>query len=477
MNSVWQQLTLGKLRLYQWRGASYLYRLVEPLRAWRQSSLLMQWADQIGLLLLILVFGLAPFVSNALVGVLLLACAIFWVLLTLSDEAKAGFTPIHLLVLLYWGIATVATALSPVKEAAFTGWLKLTLYLLFFALMARVLRSPRLRSFLITLYLHVALIVSIYGIRQRIFGAVALATWVDPTSTTADVTRVYSYLGNPNLLGAYLLPAIAFSIVAFFAWKGWLPKALALVMALIHTACLYYTGSRGAWLGFVMLGFTLLALLVHWWSIYLPRFWRTWALPVLLGTAAGGLVLAVLFVDQLRDRVASIFAGRGDSSNNFRINVWTAVIEMIGDHPEERPLPNYVLGIGPGNTAFNKIYPLYQRPRFSALSAYSVLLEIAVETGLIGLTSFLWLLLVTFNQGWTQLQRLRQVGNREGFWLIGAIAILAGMLTHGLVDTVLYRPEINTLWWLSVALVASYYLPAPVDATPSLEEQRHKPLP
>jgi len=34
------------------------------------------------------------------------------VLLTLSDDAK---TLIHLLVLLYWGIATIATALSPVK--------------------------------------------------------------------------------------------------------------------------------------------------------------------------------------------------------------------------------------------------------------------------------------------------------------------------------------------------------------------------
>jgi putative inorganic carbon (HCO3(-)) transporter len=88
------------------------------------------------------------------------------VLITLSNEAETGSTPIHLLVMLYWGIATVATALSPVKMAAFTGWSKLTLYLLLFALCARVLRSPRLRSWLITLYLHVALIVSVYGLRQ-----------------------------------------------------------------------------------------------------------------------------------------------------------------------------------------------------------------------------------------------------------------------------------------------------------------------
>jgi len=36
-------------------------------------------------------------------------------------------------------------------------------------------------------------------------------------------------------------------------------------------------------------------------------------------------------------------------SNNFRINVWAAVVEMIRDRP--------ILGIGSGSTAFNKIYP------------------------------------------------------------------------------------------------------------------------
>jgi putative inorganic carbon (HCO3(-)) transporter len=45
----------------------------------------------------------------------------------------------------------------------------------------------------------------------------------------------------------------------------------------------------------------------------------------------------------------------------------------------------------------------------------------------------------------------------DGFWLMGAIATLVGLLSHGLVDTVWYRPQINTLWWLMIALIASYY--------------------
>ena len=96
------------------------------------------------------------------------------------------------------------------------------------------------------------------------------------------------------------------------------------------------------------------------------------ALPLLAGAAAV-LALAVAQIEPLRIRVMSLLAGRQDSSNNFRINVWLAAIEMIQDRPW--------LGIGPGNSAFNLIYPLYQQPKFNALSAYSVPLELLVEGG------------------------------------------------------------------------------------------------
>ncbi len=468
MNSVWQQLTLSNLHLYQWRGASYLYQLVGLLQSWRRSSWLLQWAEPIGALLVALVFALAPFVPNVLVGILLFAGAAFWVLLTLSDETvypqrgqtqglSLRVTPIHLLLLLYWGIATVATALSPVKKAAATGLVKLTLYLLFFALMARVLRSPRIRSWLITLLLLVSQIVSVYGLRQWFFGAKALATWVDPTSTSAKLTRVYSYLGNPNLLAGYLIPAVVLSLAAFFAWQRLLPKALAAIMFVVNSACLVLTFSRGGWIGYVVCLFVFSVLLVYWYSVQLPAKWRRWAMPVVLGGSAGVFLLAVLFVEPVRNRVASIFVGREDSSNNFRINVWSSVVDMIRDRP--------ILGIGPGNNAFNKIYPLYMRPRFSALSAYSIFLEVAVETGLIGFSCFLWLLVVTFNQGIQQLHRLRTLANRDGFFLIAAIAAMSGMLAHGFVDTVWYRPEVSTLWWLMVAIIASFYIPAITDAS------------
>lgn len=450
MNSVWQQLTLMHLSFPRWRRSSYVGHLMGLVSPWGRGSWLVQSGTELSGLLIALVLIVGPFVSTGLIGLLLFAGAGLWMFLTLAEDPDkfGGPTPIHLLVFLYWAIASVATVLSPVKTEALKGWGKLSLYLLAFALIERVVRSPRWRSWLITIYLHVALVVSAYGLRQWFFGADALATWVDPESATATVTRVYSYLGNPNLLAAYLLPAIPLSLGACFAWRGWLPKLLGATLFILNSACLILSSSRGGWIGWVVEIFVCSLLLLYWWLPHLPRFWRIWTFPIVLGGLAGILCLGILFVEPLRDRVLSIFAGRKDSSNNFRLNVWAAALDMIRDRP--------IIGIGPGNDAFNRIYPLFQRPNFSALSAYSIYLDIAVETGLIGIAGFLWLLLVIFQRSWLQIQQFRQHNSREIFWLIAAVAAVMGLLAHGLVDTVWSRPQVNTLWWFMVAIIASY---------------------
>lgn len=449
LTSVWQQLTLSTFAFSQWREASLIHRLLAPLRRWRRGSWLLPWGDWIGLAIVVLLFALAPYVSTTLIGVLLLAAAALWALLTVTDEAEAGLSPVHIAVAVYWVIMLMATALSPVRSAALAGLIKLTLNMLLFLLVARVARRPRARGLLILAYILTTLPVAVYGLRQYFFGATALATWVDANSAVADVTRVYSFLGNPNLLAGYLIPGVMLSATAVFAWPRWVPKGLALLATLVNTLCLILTLSRGGWIGFLIAGFVLMTLVVQYWSIWFSPFWKRWALPVLLGGAAAVVVLGVISVDSLRLRVLSIFVGRADSSNNFRMNVWAGVIDMIRARP--------ILGIGPGNDAFNAVYPLFQRPRYTALSAYSVFLEVLVEGGIVALLGFLWLLLLVFNQGWVQLQRLRENQDAQGYWLIGAIASITGILGQGIADTVMYRPQISTLWWMAIAIVASYY--------------------
>jgi len=463
MKSAWSIFMLSKPQLDRWQRGSYLRLFSGWLSGWREGSWLFQWSEAIAAGLISIAFLLAPYISTTLIGVLLIAVAAFWLLITLTAQQRTVITPVHILVFFYWCIATIATAFSPVKSAALTGWINLTLYLVLFALAAQILRSPKFCNWIITSYLLTALMVSAYGVRQQFFGVEQLATWNDPNSALANDTRVYSYLGNPNLLGGYLLPAIALSLAAVFIWQGWIQKTLAVLMTVVNSACLYFTDSRGAWLAMAVLIGVLLLLFYAWWREYLPRFWQVWLLPLVFGSLAGLLLVAFISLEPLRIRLMSIFAGREDSSNNFRINVWEACFKIIKDYP--------LIGIGPGNDAFNQIYPRYMNSRYPALSAYSVYLEHIVEMGYIGFGCFVWLIAVTLNHGIRQLERLRQDKNKRGIYLIAAIAATASLAFHGVVDTVWFRPQINTVWWLILAIVASFYDDVKDDLTASRQEQ------
>ena len=455
MNSAWTKIAFANLYWSKWLNSSYFYRLVGILSSWQEGSWLFQWKELIGACLIGIILIFSPFVSTSLIGVLLLAVTSYWIILTLSEKEQQSVTPIHILVFIYWLVATIAMAFSPVKADAFSGWIILTLYLGLFALAARILRSTWVTTRVITAFLLVSLLVSTYGIHQELIGVEQLATWNDPNSPFAQDTRVYSYLGNPNLLGGYLLSAIALSIAAVFIWRSWLQKALAMTMVGANSACLYFTDSRGAWLAMAAMIAVLLLLLYFWWREYLPRFWRVWLLPLVFGGLGGFLIVAIISVEPLRLRFLSIFAGRADDSNNFRINVWEAVFKMIKDYP--------LTGIGPGHDAFNQVYPRYMNSRYPALSAYSIFLEHLVEMGYVGLGCFLWLIVVTFNYGIRQINRLRSLKDQHGLWVIAATAAIVGLLAHGIVDTVWYRPQISTLWWFMLAILASQWSTVPTE--------------
>jgi putative inorganic carbon (hco3(-)) transporter len=84
-------------------------------------------------------------------------------------------------------------------------------------------------------------------------------------------------------------------------------------------------------------------------------------------------------------------------------------------------------------------------------------METIVEIGFVGFGCFLWSLIVILNCGVSGLARLRQDRDIQVVWLMAAIASMIGLICQGFTDTVWYRPEIQTLWWLVVGIIASFY--------------------
>lgn len=433
--------------LLRWRQTSFIGNGIGLFQSWYDSSYLLAYSAPFTVILICILLIMTPFSSTGALGVVLIACGGLWLILTVAEVKPNQITAIHLWVFAYWLAAIIATAFSPLKSASLTGLIKFTLYLTFFALTARIWGNKRYLNWITSTFLLVSLLVSSYGIRQQIIGVDALATWTDVNSATADVTRVYSYLGNPNLLGGYLLPAVALSVGALITWRSIPQKILALVMLVTNTACVYFTGSRGAWLGLIMAFLVIFLGLNFWYKSYLSPFWRRWLLPILFGLFIIFFAMAFILVEPLRERLLSIFSWRGDSSNNFRINVWIAVLQMLKDYP--------IFGIGMGNQVFNQIYPLYMKTNFTALSAYSIFLEIPLESGIIGFTCFLGILGSIYHRSSQQIKLFKKTNNIRGIWIIMGLGALVGLATQGLFDTVWFRPQINTIWWLLVGLIAS----------------------
>jgi putative inorganic carbon (HCO3(-)) transporter len=394
-----------------------------------------------GIVLCALMAGL-PLVTRGGLSLLILAAGLLWLIWALRTPA-GGLGPINGWLLLLLGIAVVATGCSPVPVAAFKGLLKLVSYLGVYALMRQLLaEAPQWWNRIVAALLAGQLVSAVLAIRQLYGDTAELARWADPNSVADGTIRVYGPLENPNLLAGYLIPILPIAVVALLRWRSWPQRLFAGCALLLGGIALFLSYSRGGWLGMLAALGGLALLLVLRQTRQWPPLWRRLFPALLLVAAVAVLVVAVTQVEPLRIRVLSLVAGREDSSNNFRINVWLAAIDMI----QARPW----LGIGPGNTAFNLIYPLYQQPKFNALSAYSVPLELLVEGGVPYLLAAVGLLIASLRAGLTQLKG-------ESPWALPALAALAaiaGLGVQGITDTIFFRPEVQLTGWFCLASLA-----------------------
>ena len=116
-------------------------------------------------------------------------------------------------------------------------------------------------------------------------------------------------------------------------------------------------------------------------------------------------------------------------------------------------LDNPFLGIGVGNQNFREIYGLYMISGFDALSSYCVFLEICVESGIFALIAFLLFLGTLLTNGVVAFIKNKDY-NIKVLIFATLISVLAVMI-HGFVDTVFYRPQVQYLFWIMVAILTT----------------------
>ncbi len=368
-----------------------------------------------------------------------------------KEEAKGKANFVDALVLLFFCINIIATFSSHYFAASVHGLLKLFVYILaYFLFCAQLKEKPQHQFTFMAILLVSAALLSLYGLYQFKIGVAPLATWEDP-NIEEQATRIYATFNNPNLFAGYLLPINMLCAALVFAnWSisKWFTSIFTISLTALLTLALILTGSRGAYVG-AFFGYAAL-MIIGLTKIWLLKTKRRFILPALLLLAPLAVFAIFHYLPGFEHRIVSIFAGREHSSNSFRLNVWLSSLAMFKD--------NWLIGIGVGNQAFCLAYGLYMRTGFDALGTYCVPLEIAVETGLFGLTAFALIVASILYRAhvafWSANDQTGQDLSVYKKWLTaGAAVALIALLGHGLVDTVFFRPQIQFIFYLLISIV------------------------
>ncbi len=309
----------------------------------------------------------------------------------------------------------------------------LTLAFLFFSLALYHAVDTRARLELLTAAMVAAgAAVAAYGIFQYKFRlGYQSAAWVDEDMFSAITFRVGSTMENPNMLGQYLTLTIPLGGAKLLAARDTPRRLWYFACCAAMCLCMMLTYSRGAWLGLLFAG-------VLFFTALQPR------LLVLAPAALAALWL--LLPETVLNRFTSI-GNLGDRSTSYRVIIWLSTIAMLRDG-------HWLLGVGPGEAAFNAMYTFYSYEASVAHHSHNLFLQIICDAGIAALVIFLWLLLRYFRVLGAALLR----GGGEKAARLTCIAFASGMLgflVQAMTDYSFYNYRVMFLFWTYLALGAA----------------------
>lgn len=340
----------------------------------------------------------------------------------LIKKVRRAYRVIHpflIPIALFFGAAILATVISPDKRLSLgvlKGWfLDPLLVLILFLDLVR--RKREIKAVVLTLFLS-ASYVAIYGLYEYIF-----RVGLDSDG------RLNSFFVPANYVAMYLAPILVLSLIF---WKRINSKFLLIInYSLLITIflALYFTKSYGGWLG--LLG----ALVFLWFRIKIPRK----RLKYLLIFAV--LVILLSIGESQSPKFGRLLDFSTRTSSSTRAEIWQTSLLIIKEHP--------FWGVGLGNfeASYREYVPRVAFPplEWLVVKPHNLYLALWIEMGILGLASFIWLIIIFFKQGWRK---------RDNPIVKYALAAMIALLVHGLVDTPYFKNDLSVLFWVIVGVLA-----------------------
>lgn len=416
----------------------FVQKIFKPV--YERSFILKNIDYLIGCCIFMVIFT-STFASSDTIGYFGIFAIILTVIKLISKpNEKFALTIGDKFLLVYFLIVIISVAGSSLFYLSLKGAFKTFTYLGFYTALIHYLKNNKnMIKYIFAAFALCTLSETVIAFMQNFTSVGEISGWQDTSRLNPEevMTRVYGSLKpyNPNLFGGYMLACIPSApVLPFINKKAALPAVLIFILS---SAALVFTGCRGAYIGYFM---QIIGLVLLTYKFLEPVYKKLFTMAV-TGIFAI-MTFVILSVSALRARVLSIFAMRSDSSNSFRFNVYNSCIQMFKD--------NWLLGIGVGNQNFREIYGLYMKTGFDALSAYNIYLEIAVESGIFALLAFIGFIGANIYKAVKFIFSEKSI---ETVYIIAALVSVIGILFHGIVDTVFFRPQIQFTFWIMIAII------------------------
>ncbi|MBI1879543.1 MAG: O-antigen ligase family protein [Chloroflexi bacterium] len=276
----------------------------------------------------------------------------------------------------------------------------------------------------------------------------------------ADGNRLIGPLSDPNYYGQILVAALPLALYRILDEKKLALKLVATLSALLLVFAVLNTYSRGAFLGMmVVLGLIAIERRVNLWLILLFISATLVMRPFLPAGFSERLETLSLFTNDN----ASV---RSEVSFKGRSSEMQAGLQMFADHP--------ILGVGIANYAVN--YQDYAsriglEHRTEDRQAHSLYLEIAAETGLLGIVTFS-ALFVSWMVGLHQARRKLKILSDYPHWSTWITSIQMSIAAYLTTSIFLHNDYIRYLWLLIALGIALIHL-----ADNLAKEAQTQPLP
>ncbi|MDD3888095.1 MAG: O-antigen ligase family protein [Patescibacteria group bacterium] len=432
------------------------------------ATICWKWLDfGLGLVVLgmpfyLLRMNIGPLPSTFLELMILTLCLIFVVKKIINREAKSTFENWRVLlkkwwlpILLFLLAAIISVFVSADFKHALGRWRAYFFEpILIFLIFLDVVRSKKQLQIVIWALGLSSLAISFGAVFQYIFNINIPADYNIP-----NLKRATSFYDYPNAIGLYVAPIVTLFCGLIIGIKQENKKTRKQFMSifvllffcfvvLLGVVAVIFAVSKGAIFG-ILVGLFFMLMFTKWrWFV--------------VGLAIFSIIV-VLIVPATSKKVIPIITFQ-ETSGDVRLVLWEGTWNLIKANPI----------FGAGLAGFQKAYPNYKLNKHTEILVYphNIVLNFWVETGILGLISFAWLIVLFFISGFKDTRCKIQTNSKfqipnskqntksklqitkiESFFSVVLMGAMVCIIMHGLVDVPYFKNDLSLLFWIIIGLM------------------------